>query len=424
MTTQEILQKAIDSGIIDLAYLQDQMKTAERKRLLEKHKSKFWQTKGRWRTYLPDPVKGRRTVDRKTKKEVEDVVVEYYRSLEEYPLVDEIFEEWARRKLDLKKISAATYLRYHQEYRRYFAESFGKKQINELTPESILDFLEEQPSKHNLTSKAFSNLKTIMRGMLKRAKRRGFINFNIDLVISELDSSDHDFKHIIRSDEEEVFSEAEYERIMLYLAEHQDQTNLGIMLMFVTGMRIGELVVLKHDDFKDGMIEIHRTETREFGDDGKYHYNIKDAPKTFAGIRKIILPRGFSWLYDTINSLNPDKEFIFMNGRHRLTTNTFRTRLRNLCDELHIVRKSPHKIRKTYGSILLDAGVDKNFVTSQMGHSNILVTEKHYHRNRKSVDTKADILSRIPEFQIVEDEATTMEQPSKVIDLSQKRGVS
>ena len=37
-------------------------------------------------------------------------------------------------------------------------------------------------------------------------------------------------------------------------------------------------------------------------------------------------------------------------------------------------------------------------IIGQMGHTDILCTEKHYHRNRKSIDTKSDILSKVPEF--------------------------
>ncbi len=34
----------------------------------------------------------------------------------------------------------------------------------------------------------------------------------------------------------------------------------------------------------------------------------------------------------------------------------------------------------------------------QMGHTDIACTENYYHRNRKSIDTKSQILSNLPEF--------------------------
>lgn len=68
------------------------------------------------------------------------------------------------------------------------------------------------------------------------------------------------------------------------------------------------------------------------------------------------------------------------------------------CDRLGIKRKSPHKLRKTYVSILLDNGIDKRLVQDVAGHTEIATSERSYHRNRKSDQKKEEILSNIPEF--------------------------
>ena len=38
-------------------------------------------------------------------------------------------------------------------------------------------------------------------------------------------------------------------------------------------------------------------------------------------------------------------------------------------------------------------------IMEQMGHTDISCTESHYHRNRRSIDAKSQIISSIPEFQ-------------------------
>ena len=60
--------------------------------------------------------------------------------------------------------------------------------------------------------------------------------------------------------------------------------------------------------------------------------------------------------------------------------------------------KSPHKIRKTYGSILLDNHIDNKLIMEQMGRTDIRCTEEHYHGNRKHLDKKSRVISEIPEF--------------------------
>ena len=99
-----------------------------------------------------------------------------------------------------------------------------------------------------------------------------------------------------------------------------------------------------------------------------------------------------------IRMLNPFSDYIFVKNGERIHTHSIRMRLRRVCDKVGIYRKSPHKIRKTYGSILLDNNIDQRIVIGQMGHTNILCTENHYHRNRRSIETKSAILSSIPEF--------------------------
>lgn len=49
-------------------------------------------------------------------------------------------------------------------------------------------------------------------------------------------------------------------------------------------------------------------------------------------------------------------------------------------------------------TMLLDNNIDKNLIMDQMGHTDILCTEKYYHEDMKSSDTKIKILSGIPDF--------------------------
>lgn len=105
-----------------------------------------------------------------------------------------------------------------------------------------------------------------------------------------------------------------------------------------------------------------------------------------------------------IRKIDPESEFIFVNSQgDRMTTNCFRNRIKKICKLLEIPPKSPHKVRKTYGSILLDNHVDNKLIMGQMGHTDILCTENYYHRNRRSLESKEKILSAIPEFNITGD---------------------
>ncbi|MDC7290172.1 site-specific integrase [Blautia schinkii] len=371
----------------------------KREELLAKHPYKIFQGKdGHWYTYLPDEKKGRVKRKRETETAIEDVVVSYWKEQVENPTIEEVFTEWDDRRLQLEKISKATHLRNRQTYDRHYKE-FGKRRIKSISPEDIEEFLEEQIPKYEMTAKAFSNLKTITRGFLKRAKKRKLISFNVEELFQELDTSDSDFKKVIKEDDEEVFTDEEMSRMFEYLENNIDILNLGILLMFVTGLRVGELAALKWVDFDGSGLNIRRSETRYALEDGTSAFEIKEHPKTEAGIRYVALPEEYLWIMRKLKALNTFTEFIFVRDGERLKTFSFRNRLYDVCKKTHCRPKSPHKIRKTYGSILLDNNVDRRLVMGQMGHTDIACTENHYHRNRRSKNAKVQIISNIPEFQ-------------------------
>lgn len=400
ISKEKLLQYAINQGIIDITYVEKQIEMSQRKELLEKHPYAIWEGKnGKWYTHIPDEEKGRVQKERKNKKDIEEVIIKYWKEQLENPTIKDIFDEWNDRKRNLNKISNSTHLRNIQIFNRHYAEEFGKRKIKTISQEDIEEFLEDQIPKFNLTSKSFSNLKTVTRGFLKRAKKRKLISFNVDEIFQELDTSESQFKKIIKEDYEEVFSEDEMIKIIQYLKDNLDSKNIGILLMFATGIRVGELVTLKHDVFNGNTFIIRRTETRFLGDDGKYIYSVKEFPKTSAGVRTVIVPDNYTWLCAKIKLLNPFGEYVFVDDSgKRITTHVIRHRLDYVCKKTGIYHKSPHKIRKTYGSILLDNNIDNMLIIEQMGHTNISCTENHYHRNRRTLERKKQIISEIPEF--------------------------
>ena len=109
--------------------------------------------------------------------------------------------------------------------------------------------------------------------------------FNVDITLDELDLTENEFHRQPRKEEDDVFTEDELIILTNYLKCHLDIHNLGILLMLVTGIRVGELVALKYTDFDENTVfHIFRTETRFQDENGKNHHEIKEFPKTPAGI--------------------------------------------------------------------------------------------------------------------------------------------
>ena len=397
--TSEDLNFLVTHGIIDMPDIQSIIDMEKKKELIEKHPYKAWQGKdGNWYVYLPDKERGRILKKRTTQTSIENVIVAYQKEQIENPTIEEVFTEWNDYRCELKKIAKSSHTRMRQTFNRHFKE-FGKKRVKNVTEEQWIEFLERQIPEYNLTAKSFASLKTIVRGILKRAKRKKYISFNADSIFSDLDVSDKEFFKSIKEDYEEVFDENETASMINYLKENCDIRNAGILLLFVTGMRIGELATLQHEDLnpETNTIKIRRTETR-YEENGTTVYEIKDYPKTQSGVREIVVPTSYQWLVRDLYAHSSTGDFIFKEKGERLTTYHLRKREYYVCKQTGVYKKSPHKIRATYDSILLDANVDRRMVKDQMGHSEIKTSENNYHRNRKSFDRKQQILDAIPEF--------------------------
>ena len=374
----------------------------KRKELLSNHPYKIWEgTNGKWYTYLPDEDKGRVLKKRSSKKDIEDIVVIYWDEAINSPTIKDIFYEWNDYRLELNKISKSSHTRLEQVFKRHYS-TFGKKHIRDVTENEFIEFLEKQIPEHSLSAKAFGSLKTITKGILKRAKRKKLISYTPEDVLFQLEISNNEFQKNIKEDYEEVFNEEETSIAIKYLKDNLDIRNSAVLLMFITGARIGEIVALKSEDVnvEKNTIKIRRIETR-YKENNKTIYTVKMFSKTQAGNREIVVPSNYQWLLRNLRTYSENKEWIFMEKDKRLTTLLIRKRVYKMCKDTNIYKKSPHKIRATYDTILLDAHLDKRFIKDQMGHSDITTSEKYYHRNRKSIEKKSEIINSIPEFALV-----------------------
>jgi len=374
----------------------------KRKELLSNHPYKIWEgTNGKWYTYLPDEDKGRVLKKRSSKKDIEDIVLVYWDEAINSPTIKDIFYEWNDYRLELNKISKSSHTRLEQVFKRHYS-TFGKKHIRDVTENEFIEFLERQIPEHSLSAKAFGSLKTITKGILKRAKRKKLISYTPEDVLFQLEISNNEFQKNIKEDYEEVFDEEETSIAIKYLKDNLDIRNSAVLLMFITGARIGEIVALKSEDInvEKNTIKIRRIETR-YKENNKTIYTVKMFSKTQAGNREIVVPSNYQWFLRNLKAYSENKEWIFMEKDKRLTTLLIRKRVYKMCKDTNIYKKSPHKIRATYDTILLDAHLDKRFIKDQMGHSDITTSEKYYHRNRKSIEKKSEIINSIPEFALV-----------------------
>ena len=400
LSEADLLQYAVKNGKIDIDVMLGEINDMNKKEILSRHKYAISHCKKGDReyycTHLPNPKAGGARLFRKrdTLEQLEEAIVEYYRKLEEEIYIDKVWKEYNDRRLDFGEIQQSSYDRYNDDFHRFFIarpNNLIHRKFRLITPDDIEVFIKTAIKELGLSRKAYGGLRTIIRGTFKYGKRRRYTDLSISEFFGDLELPRNIFERRIIEKEKEVFNEDEIPVITSYLRENPDLRNLGILLTFETGLRVGELAALRASDLNGRVIRIRRSEVKyristESG--SKWLFEVQEHAKTDAGARDLIIPSGAAETFHRITELNPDGEYLFEENGKRFNANSFNKRLTSVCRKAGIPKRSMHKIRKTYGTTLIDSGVDEKFIQEQMGHRDITTTKKFYYFSNKSQKNK------------------------------------
>lgn len=392
MDLTEMLKSALDSGIIDPVKLQEQIEMYENLKYLEMHPYEIWQGKNTfWYTYLPvqsvDTTAKRKLVKKKTEQLLKQAIVKYYKGQETTHLISDVFIEWINEKSEYGEILQQTKTRYLADYNRYFkGGAFERKDIKQVTFDDIESFVKLTIRDKKLSSKAWRNMKIILKGTFRYAKKKKYTSLSITDVLDEMDIPKKIFKPAINvTDDCCVFREDELKKLKCYIDQRGARlTDMAVLLAMATGMRVGEIVVLKKSDIHEKYIDVNKTEIRYRDDEGVFHTETQYFTKTDAGLRKVFIPDYVQEIIREINCLNDSSDNLFGHDGVILRSNSVSKRLKKLCEYVGIVPKSVHKIRRTYATRLINNNVDDKIIMKQMGHTDITTTRKYYLYNDKT----------------------------------------
>lgn len=399
LSDKQILNFALESGIIDLDTIQKQIEMNERKRYLEMHESKIWKgADGRFRTYLVCDGK-RKTIAKSKMSDIEEAIIEHYKSVETEPTIKDVFYSWTERKLEFGEMQKQTFDRYERDFKRFFSKSkLLDKKIKYLTEEDLEDYIRKTIHDLQLSAKAWGNLRTLLNGMFKYARKKGYTKIQISNFMDELELSKKIFAKKETKEFEEVFTAEELEKLITYLKSKPNMNHLGILMAAYTGMRVGEIAGLKQEDIYDDYIYVHRTQIRYKNDSGTEVYEVRDCPKTEAGVRKVVITDALAPIIKQLRLKSFGNEYLFCENGKMKTIHCFTMALYAACDKVGIPRRSMHVLRKTYATRLINAGVDEAIIINLMGHTEIETTRNYYYYNDKLMPQIKDKVNNAIDF--------------------------
>lgn len=392
VSEKELLQVIEKQFNIDRTTTLNLFMANKRQEILKKHPCRIWQgtNNGMWYTYILESNGKRRLVKKSTREKIEDVIIECYK---DEPTIDEIFNRWIDEKMSFGEISESTRDRYVADYHRYFAD-MSRRKIQTVTENELEYHIKSQISQHNLTSKAYGGLRTIVIGVWGYAYKYKYTDIAIRTFFSEIRLSSKIFSHKPRLCTDNVFTEHEVELITNHLLNNNPNViSFGIVLGLRSGLRVGELCSLKKDDVTDHCLRINKTETRYRVEQGEYIREIKDNAKTEAGNRFVLIDDVAMELIDKIKSQNQQSDYLFAINGKRCIGQSFTRKLERTCEALGIKPRSMHKCRKTYITTLINANVPESLIIDQVGHTDIKTSKQFYLYNNKTKNEALRTLS-------------------------------
>lgn len=378
------------NAIITPGDIERLIKMREKQLYLQKHENKIWQgTNGKWYTYIRDNSK-RRLIKKNSLDDLENYIWSYYSEKADNPTVEELFNTWINYKMEVGEIHKGTKDRYICDFNRYFSASMFKLQhIKTITEDDIDIFIRKTLSSHDLTQKAYSNLRTIILGIFKYAKRQHYTDISISTFFQDVDISKKLFKPSEKRLDTAVFTVEETNKLLYYLKTHQTIENLGLVFAFQSGVRCGELAAIKFSDISDNILHVQRQEiVYKSSETGKQVHEVVKYTKTETGDRYIYLPENAFNTLMAIRWLNRDNEYMMAKNGKRINKTAFNNILKRACKAVDIPPRTMHKIRRTYGTTLIDNNVEDSLIMSQMGHTDISTTRKYYYYANKDSEYK------------------------------------
>ncbi len=272
-----------------------------------------------------------------------------------------------------KRLSKNTYDSYAFDL-ECFNNYFKDKSVNLINESDIVKYLEYLKEEKKLSARSIERHLTTLRNFFKYLVKMEILKYDITKNIDNLKIG----KHLPTT-----LTMMEIDKLMDIKLEtpFDYRTKAMLEMMYGSGLRVSELVNLSINDvdlYNDTII-VHGKGSKErivpLGDFAKKY--LSQYLKVRSGL--IIRKNG-----------NPEKLFLNNHGKP-ITRNGFNFLLNKLLKEKGIEKEvTPHTLRHSFATHMLDNGADLRTIQELLGHSDIVTTRIYTHVSKNQIRKNYD----------------------------------
>lgn len=297
--------------------------------------------------------------------------------------------DWAKEWLDGLSTKQSTINAYRWRMENWVLPFLGEHQLKNLSVQVVDRWLNGTDLSH-LSKRSKQSALDALRGCLKKAVQLGMVTTNVGQTVT-LELTKAQKKAEKNAKRVKTWNYEEVDRIL--------ESAIGlsveplVVLGLLAGLRPGEAMVVRwlDIDWLNGTVNVSRTQSRT----EDYQSIIVDSTKT-GEVRQARLTSDAVLRLMRIKESQGDvdeNQPIYVN--HASSSATVWKQVQSLCKRAMVNILSPHCLRHTHASLLLENGATLAAVAKQLGHSNPTVTASVYwHLVNDQDDTISGIMDR------------------------------
>jgi integrase len=278
-----------------------------------------------------------------------------------------VAQEWVQEKRNFVKES--TILAYELSIDNHLIREFGELDITKIDEGLIQTFVFKK-IKNGLKEKTVKDLVVLLKMILKFSAKKNYRKKELIEVI--VPAKEHQ-KGL------DVLSNQEQKKLLEYLFNNKSPRNIGILICFFTGIRIGEICALKWEDIdiKTNTITINKTLSRVYSKKEKSKIIIT-SPKTKSSNRTIPFPKLIKEIFKAMKSLCKPIDYVISGSDKPVEPRTYRNHFNKVLDSVGVHRIKFHGTRHTFATRCIENNADYKTLSEILGHSNISTTLNVY----------------------------------------------
>ena len=358
---------------------------------------------GYYRIYVKDATKksGRKQLFAKTLEELQDKVYQYEKGVlgngrktfaDVFQFVEQDKKKYIKDPARLLSVEN-TIQRDYSEYKRFFEDTeFSKMYIEDITSKDIEEIIYFNLSRFELRKKGFASLKSIIRGVFRKAYTEGWI---LENEFERVDMKK--YESMIIADvpiNKRCHSNATVKMMIDYLHEYQHKKPsylpaYALELQIIMGLRRGEVPPLEWADVGESFVQINKEQiTVKKTKTEKEHFVIVPHTKTYVD-RYFPISDNLADFFVRLKAVHEKyysgSKYLFpadsVNGV--ITNNTIYNFYRRACKKLGIevnqeFRKGTHSFRRNAITDVVNASGGNMLLASKLFGNSPEVAKKNY----------------------------------------------